>query len=236
MKNLKSIIYVMLVFLHTISFSQEYSVLKKSDSIPNIKEKGLVLILPNTNSTDFYFLAQIEIESTNFNTVLDVITIGAIDFNANAYQIVKKSVTKTSIKILVDLFTVTELHILEIKNVYPTNTLYFFGNGKRAMKFRLNEKRIKLKKNEILEYGIPKNTSVSIQKGIFYGAKLRISWKRNQLLSCYSFGGLFTPGGETDNLGGISSNFQTGNIYLIELKIALLWMHLMDATVSKISE
>ena len=68
MKNL--IIFIILFLNFSPVIAQEIEILKKSDSIPIIKEKGLVYINEKTALTDFHFIAKLKITSNDFNELL----------------------------------------------------------------------------------------------------------------------------------------------------------------------
>lgn len=70
--------------------AQEIEILKKSDSIPNIKEKGLVYINEKTDLTDFHFIAKLKITSNDFNELLTGLQKSANKLSANAFKYIEK--------------------------------------------------------------------------------------------------------------------------------------------------
>ena len=64
MRNLLLTLIVLINF--SLVLGQEIEILKKSDSIPNIKEKGLAYINEKTYVTDYPFIAKLKITSDDF--------------------------------------------------------------------------------------------------------------------------------------------------------------------------
>lgn len=72
--NLKILIALLFFFNVSLSFSQEVEIIKKSDSIPQIKEKGLAYINSRTNLDNYYFIARVKVKSNNFNIIFEYAT------------------------------------------------------------------------------------------------------------------------------------------------------------------
>ncbi len=207
--------------------AQEIEILKKSDSIPNIKEKGLVYINEKTDLTDYHFIAKLKISSDDFNQILIGLQKTANELSANAFKYVEKENLKNKTSVILDLFSANQQLIELNEKNNPTNVIYFFGNDNRAQKFKIDSKKIELQPNEIYQFELPKNKEVKINKGGFTGMTVFHRWRENQPVIFYAFGsGNLTGYGNGNASIGIS--ISTGNIIELKSDFAYLLMELKN--------
>ena len=223
MRNLLLTLILLINFSPVIG--QEIEILKKSDSIPNIKEKGLVYINDKTDVTDYHFIAKLKITSNDFNKILIGLQKSAIDLSANAFKYVEKENIEHKTSVTLDLFSAKpQLVELNEKNNL-TNIIYFFGNDSKTQTFKIDKQKIELKPNEIYRYELPKNEVIKINKGGFTGMTVFHQWRENQPVIFYAFGsGNLTGYGDGINSIGLSIN--TGNIMELKSDFAYLLMEL----------
>ncbi|WP_296381281.1 hypothetical protein [Winogradskyella sp.] len=223
MKNL--LLKIIFLFAITSAFSQEIEVIKKTDSVPNIKEKGLTFINSKTELNDYYFIAKIKVKSDDFNEIIRGIQKMAIDFSANAFKFIHNENSKNKTSVTIELFSVLPKFQEENKNNNETNVIYFFGNDTKTQKFKIDENKIELKANEIFRFEIPKNKTVKINKGGFTGMTVYHQWKEKQPVIFYAFGsGNLSTFGDGKSSVGLSIN--TGKIIELRNDFAYLLMEI----------
>lgn len=165
--------FLILTIICLISFAsthaQEIVILEKTDSIPNIKEKGLAFINPKTELKDYYFIAKVKITSNDYNQILAGLQKTEIDLSANAFKYLKKVDLQNETSVTLDLFAANP-QLLEINTKNnETNIVYFFGNDSKIQNFKIDSQKIELKPNEIYRFELPQNRKVKISKGGFAG-------------------------------------------------------------------
>lgn len=223
MKNL----LITLILLTNFSpiIAQEIEILKQSDSIPNIKEKGLVFINEKTDLTDYHFIAKVKITSDDFNQILIGLQKTAIDLSANAFKYLKKENLENKTSVLIDLYSANpELIECNEKN-NQTNLIYFFGNDSKTQKFKIDNQKIELKPNAMYRFQIPKNKKVKVNKGGFAGMTVFHHWKENQPVIFYAFGS-GNLSGYADRNNTIGLSISTGTIIQFKSDFAYLLMEL----------
>ena len=223
MRNLLIIIILLTNFSPVIA--QEIEILKKSDSIPNIKEKGLVYINEKTDLTDYHFIAKLKITSDDFNQILIGLQKTANELSANAFKYVEKEITENKTSVILDLFSANRQLIEFNENNNQTNVVYFFGNDSKTQKFKIDSQKIELQPNEIYRFELPKNKEVKINKGGFSGMTVFHRWRENQPVIFYAFGSgnLSGYGNGRDSIG---LSISTGNIIELKSDFAYLLMEL----------
>ncbi len=205
--------------------AQEIEILKKSDSIPNIKEKGLSCINENTDLAEYHFIAKLKITSDDFNQILIGLQKTANELSANAFKYVEKENIENKTSVILDLFSANQQLIELNENNKPTNVIYFFGNDSKMQKFKIGSQKIELQPNEIYKFELPKNKEVKINKGGFTGMTVFHRWKENQPVIFYAFGsGNLTGYGNGYNSIGLSVS--TGSIIELKNDFAYLLMEL----------
>ncbi|MFT5847795.1 MAG: hypothetical protein ACJARX_001650 [Psychroserpens sp.] len=223
MKNLILIPFLLLGFFS--ASSQDIEVLKKTDSIPSIKEKGLIFINTETDLTDYYFIAKIQIRSNDYNQILRGLQKTAIKFSANAFKYIEKEDLQDKTSVTLELFSANEELVRISQANSESNVIYFFGNDSKTQKFKIDKKKIELNPNEIYRYEILKGQDVKINKGGFTGMTVFHRWKENQSVIFYAFGsGDLSPAGD----GSFSIGFvvSTGSIMELKSDFAYLLMAL----------
>jgi len=187
--DLKILILIILFFLNLFSsFSQEVEVLKKNDSIPQIKEKGLAYINPKTNISDYHFIVRVKIKSNDFNTILSKLQRVSIDWNANAFRLVTKELLNNKTSIIVDLYAASPELIAINASFNESNVIYFFGNDHKKQKFKINNAKIVLNPEQIHRYEIPEKSQIKINIGGIMGETIYHRWKENQPVIFYALG------------------------------------------------
>jgi len=223
---LKRIILLILLINTSILYSQSLEIIKKADSIPQVKYKGLTYINSKTDITDYYFTSKIKITSNDFNEILKILQKTSIDYSANAFKLIELNDTDTQMVVILDLFSVKSELINVNNQLNEINTIYFFGNDNKTQKFKINRKRIDLKPNEVLKYLIPKDTQIKINKGGITGESRYHKWVKDQPVIFYIFGsGSFTPT-NSDGYSNLFFNINTGKIYEMDTNFAKLLMDL----------
>lgn len=223
---MKHQLFVLTLVLNFFSaFAQEIEILQKSDSIPNIKEKGLVYINEKTDLTDYYFIAKLKITSDDFNKILIALQRTAIDLSANAFKYIGKQNLGNRTVVILDLFAANpKLVALNGKN-NQTNVVYLFGNDNKTQSFRINNQRIVLQPNEMYRVELPKDREVKINKGGLTGMTVFHHWQENQPVIFYAFGSgnVTTSGNEVGSLG---FTINTGNFMELKSDFAQLLVEL----------
>ncbi len=223
---MKYLLFTIILLINFVSaFAQEIEILEKSDSIPNIKEKGLVYINAKTDLTDFYFIAKLKITSDDFNLILIGLQKTAVDLSANAFKFIKKENSGNKTSVILDLFSANPQLVKLNEQNSQTNVIYFFGNDSKTQKFKIDNQKIELESNEIYSFELPKNKEVKINKGGFTGMTVFHRWRENQPAIFYAFGsGNLTGYGNGSNSIGLS--ISTGNIMELKSDFANLLMEL----------
>lgn len=209
----------LLIFISFISSNaQNYKVLKKTDSIPITKEKGLVFIEPNTSLINFYYIATVEYTNSNINTILKELQKSSIELRANAFKLKEHKKIENKIIAQIDLYSVQENYLKENFNLHERNTIYLFGNENKSVKFKINKEKIILEPNQVFKYTLlPERGEIKINKGGITGMTVFHKWKKDQLAIFYTFSGL-----------GIDTyGINTGRIYPLERNFALLIKQLL---------
>jgi len=223
---LKRIILLILLVNTTILYSQSLEIIRKADSIPQIKYKGLTYINSKIDITDYYFTSKIKITSNDFNEILKILQKTSIDYSANAFKLIEVNNVDNKTVVIFDLFS-AKLELININNqLNETNTIYFFGNDNKTQKFKINRDKINLKPNEIFKYLIPKDTQIKINKGGITGESRYHKWIEHQPVIFYIFGsGSFNPVSD-DGYSNVFLNINTGKIYEMDTNFAKLLMDL----------
>tara|TARA_B110000259_G_scaffold153761_1_gene174130 strand:- start:428 stop:1105 length:678 start_codon:yes stop_codon:yes gene_type:complete len=223
---LKILILALLILTNVFSsFGQEIEIIEKTDSIPQIKEKGLAYINSETNLNDYYFIAKIKIESNDFNTILSKLQRASIDLSANAFKLIKKGHSNNQTSIIVDLYAANLDLVKSNSKLNESNVIYFFGNDSKKQKFKINKTKIELIPEQIYRYEIPKNAEIKINIGGITGETVYRKWKENQSEIFYAFGsGNLTTSGNGYSTVYLSIN--TGKILELKTEFAKLLMDL----------
>lgn len=219
------------IFCLLIAFAsgQEVKIIHKSDSIPNIKERGLSFIHEKTDLDSYHLVGTVQVVASNFNEVVNGLQSSANDFSANAFKLKSFQNKKESISVTMDLYAV-DLEDLEQNTSYgETNVLYFLGNDSKTQKFKINRERITLEPNKFFRYEIPKGEKIKINKGGFTGMTVYHQWVQDQPVIFYALGSgdisSSQSGGNTLNIG-----FSTGKFIELKGDLAYLYLNLNQAT------
>jgi len=207
--------------------SQEVEILNKADSLPSIKEKGLVFINTETDLTDYYFIAKVKITSNDYNQILRGLQKTAIKFSANAFKYIEKEDLEDQTSVTLKLFSATDELVGINQANSETNVIYFFGNDRKTQKFKIDKKKIELNPNEIYRFELPKEQDVKINKGGFTGMTIFYRWKENQPVIFYAFGSgnLSTFGHGNSSIGLLVSS---GSILELKSDFAYLLMEMKN--------
>ncbi|WP_010520570.1 hypothetical protein [Aquimarina agarivorans] len=223
---MKVLVSTLLILTNILSsIGQEIQIIKKTDSIPKIKEKGLAYINPETKLNDYYFIAKIKIESNNFNTILSKLQRASIDLNANAFRLVEKDIFNNKTSIIVDLYAANLDLVKSNSKLNESNVIYFFGNDSKNQKIKIKKTKIELNPGQIYRYEIPKNEEIKINIGGITGETVYHKWKENQSVIFYAFGAgnLSTSG---NGYSTVNLNINTGKIFELKTDFAKLLMEL----------
>jgi hypothetical protein len=224
-KNLLSII---LILFPLLNFGQNFKIIKQTDSVPVIKEKGLHFIEPKTDVKNFYFIATVTYQSSDINSLIEDIRKSSINLSANAFKLISKEKINEDYLITLDLFTMNENQVRDNFYNHESNTIYFIGNEDKEVKFKIGKERITLPPDGIYKYSIPKNKEVKINKGGFTGMTIFHKWKENQPVIFYSFDGFSLGNGSYSANGGLMVGANTGRIYSLNIDYALLIKSLLQ--------
>ncbi|WP_157111622.1 hypothetical protein [Nonlabens spongiae] len=216
-------------FLMAFASGQEIKIIHKSDSIPNIKERGLSFIHEKTDLDSYHLVGTVQVVASNFNEVVNGLQSSANDFSANAFKLKNFTNKNESISVTMDLYAVS-LKDLEQNNSHgETNVLYFLGNDSRTQKFKINREKIILESDKFFRYEIPKGEKIKINKGGFTGMTVYHQWVQDQPVIFYALGSgnvsTSQSNGTTLNIG-----FNTGKFIELKGDLAYLYLNLNQAT------
>ncbi len=213
-----------IVLLITFSLSgQEIKIIKQADSLPKVKERGLIYIHPETDLQNYFLVGSVEISDVDFYQILSGLQSIAVDLFANAFKYIEHKNVGGKTSVTFDLYSVSQNNLEANKNYRETNVIYFFGNDKKPQKFKIDDRKIELKENEIFKYEIPKNKEIKINKGGLTGMTLFHQWRNDQPVIFYAFGsGNISFSGNGYSSIGLKVN--TGNILELKSDFAYLLM------------
>lgn len=137
---MKYLLFTIILTIHFVpAFAQEIEIIQKSDSIPNIKEKGLVYIHSKTDLIDFYFIAKLKITSDDFNQILIGLQKTTVDLLANAFKYIEKVHSGNKTSVILDLFSANPQLVELNEQNSQANVIYFLGNDSKTQKFKIDQ-------------------------------------------------------------------------------------------------
>jgi hypothetical protein len=218
---LNKALFTFLILIISPSFlkAQEYEIIKKVDSIPAIKEKGLTFIDTDIDLPELYFIARIKVSGDDTNTMLLQTLKSANDLSANAFKLVSGTADqKTAI---IDLFSSGEKTIEKILGNREKNVIYFLADDNKEDTFKIDGEKIKLKPKEIFKYRIPHERAVKISKGGLMGSSIMVSWKKEQSPLFFALGGYGLSPTSSVDYTQINFNINTRKIHPIKGEFVL---------------
>lgn len=216
--------FLILLFSYSLS-AQQINIIKRADSLPSVKEKGLVFIHPDTDLQNYLFVGSVEISAEDFSKIIIGLQSIAVDLFANSFKYTGRKNVDGKMTMSFDLFSVTPEHLEANTQSRETNILYFLGNDKKTQKFKIDDRKVELSANETFRFEIPKNKQIKVSKGGLTGMTLIHRWREDQPVIFYALGsGNISLAG--DGYSSLELAVNTGSIIELKSDFAYLLMEL----------
>jgi hypothetical protein len=230
------IIFVSLCIFYA-GFAQKAMVTRQSAKQFEPESKYFVWIDPQTDTTNFEFVASIQYTHNGINAPIselyEAVADKANSMGANAYRL--NEFVFDTVKLVTSLTLDTYYAIDSILKInyetHQTNEVYIIGgdvlSDSSSTRFKLGGQKISLKDGTFMRIRLSPGQVVSFNKGGFFGVSGSFRWKENKPAQFYSFSGFGVAGAGYNPAGGIGVTFSTGKIIPVDYNLGWLLIQVL---------
>jgi hypothetical protein len=235
-KTMKKIIFLLLIIIGNISYSQEIEFLEKNDTIEKPKDELFVFISQETDLSNSKFVAKVKSRgklndlSSLFQKIKnEVQKIGANSFKFDSYS----KIDKENAELILSVYFCEDILFESNYKNLPKNKVYVFGNQDltvlKSQSFKVDGEKNEIESGKFKEYDVKIGEELKVNKGGFTGMTFWIKGQKDKSATFLSFTGIGLDGGSYNpGYGSVGVSINTGRIDRIEPNFALTLLKIFE--------